>query len=106
MNYCILMGQLVSKQKYIKICGKHYIYVKLTIPNNKKVLNYYKVLALAHGEKAKDLIELYRIRDSIVIEAAISIRKYKDSSNNKTKKFILFQIYDIHPTHNILNNFV
>lgn len=106
MNYCIFMGQLVSQQRYIKICGKYYVYVKLTMPNNKKVLKYYKVLALAQGEKAKDLIELYRLGDSLVIEATIFTKKYKNSSNDRAKKFILFQICDIHPTHNILNNFV
>nr|YP_009564827.1 putative single-stranded DNA binding protein [Gelidium coulteri]YP_009565227.1 putative single-stranded DNA binding protein [Gelidium sinicola]QBA96178.1 putative single-stranded DNA binding protein [Gelidium coulteri]QBA96578.1 putative single-stranded DNA binding protein [Gelidium sinicola] len=104
MNNYIFMGQLISCQKYIKIYGKYYIYIKLIVPNNKKILKYYKVIALAQGEKTKDL-ELYRLGDSVVIEAAISIKRYKNSFG-RMNKFILCQIYDIHPTNNILNNFV
>nr|YP_009244273.1 putative single-stranded DNA binding protein [Gelidium vagum]AMK96515.1 putative single-stranded DNA binding protein [Gelidium vagum] len=106
MNYSVFMCQVVSQQRYIKIYDKYYVYIKLIIPNNKKTLQYYKVIALAQGEKAKDLIELYRSGDNVVIEAAISLKKQKNLFNGRINKFILFNIYDIHPTNNILNNFV
>nr|YP_009546312.1 putative single-stranded DNA binding protein [Gelidium gabrielsonii]AYO27660.1 putative single-stranded DNA binding protein [Gelidium gabrielsonii] len=104
MNNCIFMGQLTSRQKYIKIYGKYYVYIKLTIPNNKKILKYYKVIASVQGEKAKDL-ELYRLGDSVVIEAAISIRKYRNSFG-RMNIIDLKKYKFIHPTNNILNNFV
>lgn len=106
MNFSIFTGKIIQKSIFNSIKGDKYIHITLVIPNNKKEIDFYCVTAVANDEIAKDIIKLYQIGDSVIIESSILIKKYQDKLSGRIHKFMLFRIYDIHPTYNILNNFV
>ena len=106
MNFSIFTGKIIYKSVPSPINGRDYIYITLLLPNNKKELDFYHVTALASDELARDILNLYRVGDSVIIESSIQVKKYKDELNGRVYRFILFRVYDIHPTHKILNNFV
>nr|QJH88270.1 Ycf41 [Pterocladia lucida] len=106
MNLCMFTGKIVNQSEIIIINNRSYLYTILMLPNNKRGQNFYKVMIIAMDEVAKDMFELYQVGDSIIVESSIYMKQYKKSLARKTSKLILFQVHDLHPTSNILNNFV
>lgn len=106
MNLCILTGKIVNKSMLNLVNNQPCVHTTLMIPNNKRGLNFYKILVIANGRIADDIIDLYQVGDSVIIESSVLLKKGRNKLNGKIYKCLIFQVHDIHPTNNILNNFV
>ena len=100
MNYYIFAGKIINPLTLIRIKSKLCIYMTLIIPNNKRGLRWYKVVLIAKSQMAKNIFQMYQKGDSIIVEGCIYTKKYK------ANKFVFLKVNDIHPTSNILNNFI
>ena len=104
MNYHIFTGKIINQLSLSRINSSLYIHTTLILPNDKKGLQYYKVTLLAKGQIAKNIFQMYQKGDYVIIEGNIYTRKYKIKEH--INKFIFLKVNDIHPTSNILNNFI
>lgn len=85
MNICILTAKIVKAPKLL--FKKNYFYTQLilSIPNNKKGLNWYNIRGKARGQKAKDLFDLYMKGDFVIVEGTVKIKK----KESRKKRVIL-----------------
>lgn len=104
MNYYIFTGKIINTLKLSSINNKLLVYATLIVPNYKRGLKWYKIVILAKGQIAKNIFQMYQQGDHVLVEGCIYYVKRKKIKNSN--KLIFFKINDIHPTSNILNNFI
>lgn len=104
MNNYIFTGKVISKLVLNKVNKKQYIYTTLIVPNDKKGIQYYKVIVLAKGQLAENIFQMYQKGDYVIVEGKVHTKKYKIKEH--INKFIFLKVNNIYPTNNILNNFI
>nr|YP_010198187.1 hypothetical protein LK226_pgp119 [Gracilaria ornata]UAD86603.1 hypothetical protein [Gracilaria ornata] len=99
MNIFISTAYLLSQPKLIKVKHQNFCYVLLSIKNFLDNITNIKIKAFAKGKVAKQVFDLYKQKNSVVIESSIYIKRMKTLGNNKKKSKVIF--VKIHKIHNL-----
>nr|YP_010198391.1 hypothetical protein LK148_pgp119 [Gracilaria pachydermatica]UAD86807.1 hypothetical protein [Gracilaria pachydermatica] len=97
MNTFICTAYILSQPKLIKVKHQNFCYVLLSLQNFLDNIPNIKIKAFAKGKIAKQVFDLYKQKNSVVIESSIYIKRIKTVNNNKKKSKVIFvRVYKIH----------
>nr|YP_010197574.1 hypothetical protein LK244_pgp119 [Gracilaria flabelliformis subsp. simplex]UAD85990.1 hypothetical protein [Gracilaria flabelliformis subsp. simplex] len=99
MNIFICTAYLLSQPKLTKVEHQNFCYILLSIKNFLDNIPNIKIKAFAKGKVAKQVFDLYKQKNSVVIESSIYIKRMKTLDNNKKKSKVIF--VKIHKIHNL-----
>nr|YP_009296204.1 putative single-stranded DNA binding protein [Sebdenia flabellata]AOM65139.1 putative single-stranded DNA binding protein [Sebdenia flabellata] len=102
MNICIITAKVITAPKLLRFKSTALSQMILCVPNDKKGLLHYKIKAIAKGQLAKDIFEIYRKNNFIIVEGFIYLKKIEKRHINEMNKFrnqksIIIKITKIHP---------
>nr|YP_010198773.1 hypothetical protein LK101_pgp119 [Gracilaria tikvahiae]UAD88006.1 hypothetical protein [Gracilaria tikvahiae]UAD88209.1 hypothetical protein [Gracilaria tikvahiae] len=99
MNTFICTAYLLSQPKLTKVKHQNFCYILISLQNFLDNIPNIKIKAFAKGKIAKQVFDLYKQKNSIVIESSIYIKRIKTLNNNKKKSKVIF--VKIHKIHNL-----
>nr|UAD87799.1 hypothetical protein [Gracilaria textorii] len=99
MNTFICTAYILSQPKLTKIKRQNFCYILLSLQNFLDHIPNIKIKAFAKGKIAKQVFDLYKQKNSVVIESSIYIKRIKTLNNNKKKSKVIF--VKIHKIHNL-----
>nr|YP_009294447.1 putative single-stranded DNA binding protein [Asparagopsis taxiformis]AOM65930.1 putative single-stranded DNA binding protein [Asparagopsis taxiformis] len=101
MNICILTARILNRPKLLFRHNSFVISLIICIPNNKPHLVWSHIQCKARGKIAKNIFDLYRQGDYIIVEGYLKIDQKKVYKNEKklfVNKVISIQVQKVHPT--------
>nr|YP_010197778.1 hypothetical protein LK367_pgp121 [Gracilaria isabellana]UAD86194.1 hypothetical protein [Gracilaria isabellana] len=99
MNTFICTAYLLSQPKLTKVKHQNFCYILISLQNFLDNIPNIKIKAFAKGKIAKQVFDLYKQKNSMVIESSIYIKRIKTLNNNKKKSKVIF--VKIHKIHNL-----
>nr|YP_063657.1 hypothetical plastid protein [Gracilaria tenuistipitata var. liui]AAT79732.1 hypothetical plastid protein [Gracilaria tenuistipitata var. liui] len=99
MNIFICTIHLLTEPKLIKVKHQDFCYMLISLHNFRDHISNIIIKALAKGKVAKQIFDLYKQKDALLIESSIHIRKIRYIDNYKKKSKIIF--IKIHKIHNL-----
>nr|YP_010197983.1 hypothetical protein LK227_pgp119 [Gracilaria multipartita]UAD86399.1 hypothetical protein [Gracilaria multipartita] len=99
MNIFICTAYLLSQPKLTKVKHQNFCYTLLSVKNFLHHIPNIKIQAFAKGKVAKQVFDLYKQKNSVVIESSIYIKKMKTINNHKNKSKLIF--IKIHKIYNL-----
>nr|QVY58011.1 putative single-stranded DNA binding protein [Betaphycus gelatinus] len=102
MNLFIFTCRVISKPKLLRYKKQSFVYMKFSLCNDKKGIDFYNVVALAKSKVVNQIFDIYKKGDFIIVEGSIKIKSHRINAickNYNVKKLITIKINKIHPTH-------
>nr|UAD85786.1 hypothetical protein [Gracilaria ferox] len=99
MNIFICTAYLLSQPKLTKVKHQNFCYMLLSLKNVLDNIPNIKIKAFAKGKVAKQVFDVYKQKNSLVIESSMYMKKMKTVNNNTKKSKVIF--VKIHKIHNL-----
>nr|YP_010195934.1 hypothetical protein LK221_pgp121 [Gracilaria bursa-pastoris]UAD83331.1 hypothetical protein [Gracilaria bursa-pastoris] len=99
MNIFVCTAYLLSQPKLTKVKHQNFCYTLLSLKNLLDNIPNIKIKAFAKGKVAKQVFDLYKQKNGMVIESSIYIKKMKTLDNDKKKSKVIF--IKIHKIYNL-----
>uniref|UniRef100_A0AAU7YPU3 Ycf41 n=1 Tax=Gracilaria hainanensis TaxID=2871843 RepID=A0AAU7YPU3_9FLOR len=97
MNMFICTAYLLSQPKLTKLKHQNLCYTLLSLNNCLDNTPNIRIKAFAKGKVAKQVFNLYRQKNCVIIESSIYVKKIRNLDKNKKKsKMIFVKIHKIH----------
>lgn len=100
MNICILTARLIKKPRLIFKHNNFIVEIFICIPNNNNTLLCHNIKCRATGKIAKNIFDLYKKGDFILIEGLIQVNRNQILNKSKSLKVIkslYIKVKKIHP---------
>nr|YP_010196963.1 hypothetical protein LK099_pgp119 [Crassiphycus corneus]UAD84767.1 hypothetical protein [Crassiphycus corneus] len=99
MNTFVFTAYLLSQPKLTKIKHQNFCYLLVSLNNFMDNIANIKIKVFTKGKVARQVFDLYKEKNNVIIESSIYIKKTKFLNKNKTKSKIIF--VKIHKIQNI-----
>nr|YP_009244472.1 hypothetical protein Gchil_053 [Agarophyton chilense]AMK96714.1 hypothetical protein Gchil_053 [Agarophyton chilense]ASP44609.1 hypothetical protein [Agarophyton chilense]UAD84357.1 hypothetical protein [Agarophyton chilense] len=97
MNIFICTIHLLTQPKLIRAKDQNFCYMVISLHNFRDHISNIKMKALAKGKVAKQIFNLYKQKNTMLIESSIHMKKIRYVDNyKKTSKMIFIKIHKIH----------
>lgn len=96
MNLSIITAQIIKQPRLVKVNNYNIIYMSVIVPNEKKATSFFQLYVYSKMNKYKDLCELYRIKDIVILTGYIYIRQHSNYLL-KAHDYMIMKADDIQP---------
>nr|YP_010196141.1 hypothetical protein LK014_pgp122 [Gracilaria caudata]UAD83538.1 hypothetical protein [Gracilaria caudata] len=86
MNIFIFTAYLLSQPKLIKIKHQNFCYMLVSLNNFLDNMANIKIKVFAKGKIARQVFDLYKEKNTVIIESSIYIKKTRFLNKNKKKR--------------------